>query len=157
MSSGIVEFFSAWREIVHISEWTGLSLGALACVAALLYFEHIPLGTAVRAVVLVIAVFVSLCVGETFGAKDKQRQWDSARTSAEKAQSARDKDIELALDQKYKPQLEQLTKQAQANKDLADGYEKKMVGLLAKGPTAASPAGGACQLGSLAGRLHLRR
>jgi hypothetical protein len=151
MFDGLLEFFSAWREIVHISEWTGLSLGALACIGALFYFEHIPVGTTVRAVVIVVVTFASLCVGETFGTRDKQRQWDAARASALEATKKHDDDVALQLDRKYQPQLLQIQKQAQANKDLADGYEKKMLAILAKQPA------GSCQLGDVAQRLHLRR
>ena len=152
MFDGIGEFFAAWREIVHISEWTGLSLGALVALAALVYFVKLPIGTAIRIGLLVLTAYICLLVGETFGARDKQRQWDHARIEAAAAQKQHDTEIGIALDTKYKPQLEQIQRQAQANKDLADGYEQKMLALLAK-----QPASGSCRLGALAGRLHLRR
>lgn len=148
----MLELFAAWREIVHISEWTGLSLGALAALAALAYFVRIPLPTVIRAVVLIVAVYFSLITGETFGARDKQRQWDASRAAAAEASRKHDAEVTEQLAQKYNPELEQIQKQAQTNKDLADGYEKKIMALMAK-----KSATGACQLGDMAGRLHLKR
>lgn len=157
MFDGLLAFLSAWREILHISEWSGIGLGLLACIAAGVYFIGIPIGAAIRVAALVITAYVCLLIGDAVGARDKQKQWDAARAAAETAQVARDRLVEQQLEAKYRPQLEALQKQAQANKDAADGYQKKIVGMLAQPAGGAVKAGGACQLGSLAGRLHLRR
>lgn len=145
------ELLSAWREILHISEWTGLGLGGLAIVAAAVYFIHIPFLTAVRITVLIVTAYFCLLLGDAVGTRDKQRQWDASRAAAAAAEKKHDEAVANLLEQKYRPQLDQIQKQAQANKDLADGYEKKMLVILAKQPA------GSCQLGDLAGRLHLRR
>lgn len=160
----MLEIFSAWREVLHISEWTGLSLGALAGLAALVYFVHIPFLTAVRIAVLIVTAYFCLLLGDAVGVRDKQRQWDAARAAAAEASKKHDADVAELLERKYRPELEQIEKQSQANKDLADGYEKKMLALLARAPAGNKPpaahhqsAGASCQLGSLAGRLHVRR
>lgn len=145
----MLELFSAWREVLHISEWTGLSLGALVVLAALVYFVHIPFLTAVRIAVLIVTAYFCLLLGDAVGTRDKQRQWDIARASAAKAQEERDARVQKDLDAKYHPQLEELQKQSAANQEKADALQKLFDA--GKG----RKAGSSCQLGRYA--LRLRR
>lgn len=152
MFEGISTAVAAWREILHISEWTGLSLGALAGLGALFYFVPLARKLAVAAAITVVVGWGGLIHGEATGRADLQKQWDQAKATAEKAQAERDAGVDEQLKSKYGPQLLALQKQASDNKERADAYESKMVGLLAK-----SPAGPGCQLGAAADRVRGRR
>ena len=38
MFEALATFFQAWQTVVHISEWTGMSIGALAALVAIIWF-----------------------------------------------------------------------------------------------------------------------
>ena len=53
MFESVSGFFSAWRAVFHISAWTGLSLGALAAIAAVVWYDPRLLKPAIGVAVLV--------------------------------------------------------------------------------------------------------
>jgi hypothetical protein len=137
------ELFSAWREVLHLSEWTGLG--------ALVYFVPLARKLAIAGAVLVLVGWAGLVHGDAVGRADLQKQWDDSKAAAAVAQKARDADVARELEQKYQPQLEALQKQSAERKSRSDAYESKILALLAKSPGATS-----CQLGAAAVRVHGR-
>jgi hypothetical protein len=143
----------AWRSIAHISEWTGLSIGALAAIAAVVYLDPRVLRPALVVAIVILLVYFGVLYGGHVGRADVEAQWADARKAAIAAASERDAMTERTLEQKYAPRLAALEKQAADNKARADGYESRIIGLLAKGTSSR----GACALGAAADRVHARR
>jgi hypothetical protein len=146
---------SAWRTILHISEWSGLSIGALGAGAVLVYFVPLARKFVIGGAVLVLVGWVCLIHGDKVGRADVHAQWDEAKAAAVEAQKARDATIGHELEQKYQPQLAELQKQSDERKARADSYERKIIALLAKTPTKTASAG-RCELGDAALRMHGR-
>lgn len=148
---------AAWRTIVHVSEWSGLSIGLLIALAAILYL--LP---GLRKVVLIGAagvVFGWLCVihGDRVGRADVGAQWAEARNAAIDADKERDNMTELNLRAEYGPQNAAIDKRAAENKKRADDAEHRNHDLLSKLAArgkAAVAAGGPCKLGDVASRLR---
>lgn len=148
----MLELFAAWRTVVHISEWSGLSIGALAVIAVLVWLDPRILKPAIFAAVGVMLFFGGTFYGDATGRADVHKQWDAARAAAEKARADRDAGVARDLEQKYRPMLDDLTKQAADSKDKADAYERQLAGVQAK-----APGGSSCELGAVADRLRKRR
>lgn len=149
------EALSAWREVGHLAEYTGLSVGALAgCAALFLYVPGVRLFVAAAAIA-VVAGGLGLVHGESVGHRDGtaevQAQWDEARAQAIKAGEERDQLTEQNLEQKYQPQLAELAKAAADSKARADDYERKIT--TGKGNKAVA----ACELGDAAGSVPVPR
>lgn len=141
--------FGAWREILHVSEWTGLSVGALAGLGALFYFVPLARKLAIAAAVTVLVGWGGMIHGDAVGRADLQKQWDAAKAAATAAQNARDAEVEKELEQKYQPKLADLQKQSDERKARSDTYERQIINLLAKTPPAAG-----CLLGAAASRVR---
>lgn len=138
------EIFAAWRELLHVSEWTGLSVGALGLLAAGAYFLPEMRALAIRAAIVTAAAYGGLLYGNHTGRADVKAQWDAATIKAAAAKDAADADAQNALDAKYLPVIAALQKQAADLQRQADGDDSKTVGIVA----------GACQLGSAPLRLR---
>lgn len=154
MFEGIREGLSAWREIVHVSEWTGLSLGALAGLGALIYFVPLARKLAIAAAITVLVGWACLIHGDATGRADVEAQWADARKAAIAAEADRDAMAELKLEAKYQPQLIDLQKQSDARKARSDSYERQIMALLAKSPAGKGPSPNSCLLGVAADRLR---
>ena len=148
----MLEVFAAWRTVLHVSEWTGISLGALAALAAVVWFEPWLLKPAIKAAIVLAVGYAGVLYGDATGRSDVHRQWDAARAAAVAAQAQRDREAEGTLALKYQPQLAALAKEADDNKEQADAYEQQLAAMLAK-----APARAACELGPLADRLWPRK
>jgi hypothetical protein len=151
MFESILTAAAVWREILHISEWTGLSIGVIVALAALVYLDPRLFKPALIAAGIVTIAYASVMYGDHVGRADVEAQWAAARAAAIKAEEARDRVVAQQLEQKYAPQLAMLDKQAKDNKDQANAYERKIMALMAR-----SPAGSACQLGDAAERVRHR-
>lgn len=153
MYEWVLSLGAAWRTVVHISEWSGLSIGALAAGAALFVYGP-PIGRKllIAGAVTVVVGWVCLIHGDQVGRADLQKQWDDAKAAAVEAQKARDADIGRELEARYQPKLEGLQKQAEERKARADAYEQKIADLSKR-----RPANGACELGAAADRLRRRQ
>jgi hypothetical protein len=152
---------SAWRTIVHVSEWSGLSIGLLAAGAALVAFVPIARKPVIAAAVLVMVGYVGLIHGDRVGRADVHAQWADARKAAIEADTQRDAMVEQKLEQSYQPKLAELQKQSAERKARSDAYEQRILAMLAK-PAAAKggPAAGAaaaCKLGPRADRVQRRQ
>jgi len=82
MYDGLRNILAAWREILHISAWTGLSLGALAGLAALFYFVPLARKLAVAGAITVLVGWFGLIHGDAVGRADVQMQWNDAKAAA---------------------------------------------------------------------------
>lgn len=142
------EVASAWREILHVSEWTGLSVGALAGLAALFYFVPIARKLAVLLAINVLIAYICLLAGNAVGTGDTKKEWQAERDAAAAAQQKREADIAHQLEDTYQPQLAELKQLSDARKEKADAYERQISDLSKKSPAVRS----ACELGDAARR-----
>ncbi|MGY3393423.1 hypothetical protein ACVWW6_006014 [Bradyrhizobium sp. USDA 3311] len=157
MFEGIAEFLSAWRTVVHVSEWTGLFVGALAVLGLLVYLDPRLLRPAARGLIAVGIGYAGLLVGDHIGRADVNAQWAAAREAAIAQQKQRDSDVERELEDKYAPRLAELQHQAADNKRKADGYEQKLLAAMAKDASRKPGTLGGCELGAAADRVPKRK
>jgi hypothetical protein len=87
-------------EIEHISAITGVSIGVLAALAALAWFDPLIRTIAIRLGIAVIVAYLLVIGSYHLGAVDVRAQWDAANARAATAAAARDADIakQLAAD-----------------------------------------------------------
>ena len=150
MFEAISAALSAWRTVLHISEWTGLSVGALAVLAGLVYLDPRLLKPAITAAIAIAGFYGGVVYGDRTGRADVEAQWADARQAAIAAAAERDAMTEQQLAVTYTPQLATLESQARDNKERADAYERQILTLLADG----SKGGPACELGAAADRVR---
>jgi hypothetical protein len=86
-------FFAFMREIAHISELTGLSVGALALLAAIVYFVPTLRTMAIHIAVVVLAAYFSGLYWYGVGNADNQAKWDAANKVAAAQAAAHDQAI----------------------------------------------------------------
>lgn len=157
MFEGLQTLASAWRTIVHVSEWSGLALGAIA--AGVLLFIYVPLARrfVIRGGAAVVLGWLLLIHGDRVGRADVNAQWADARKAAIAAGQERDQMAELKLDAKYQPQLIALQKQADARGNEVKTYEQRILALLARDPKGSVKSAGSCELGDDPVRMRARR
>ncbi len=154
MFEALEQLGAAWRTIAHVSEWTGLSIGALAAIGALVFYDPRLLKPAIGAAVLVGIGYAGVLYGDHAGRADVNAQWADARKAAISAADERDQMAEQTLQAKYGPRLDELQRQAGENKRKADDYERKL--LAAKVAEAGKPSSSraVCELGDAADRMR---
>jgi hypothetical protein len=143
---------AGWRTIVHVSEWSGLSIGALAAGAALVYLVPAARKLVILGAILVLVGWFCLLHGDRVGRADVHAQWADARRAAIEADRERDAMIEQNLEKKYGPQLEALQKRASERNRRSEQDERQMAKLPIK-----AGAAGSCELGDAADRGMHRR
>lgn len=146
MFEGIGLAFQAWREVLHVSEWTGLSVGVLAGLGALAWFFPPARTLAIGTGIAVAVGYGGLIVGNHTGRNDVLAEWDAANARAKAAAAAADVDAQKSLDAKYLPIIAALQKRAEDLSAQANRNDSKTVGMVA----------GACQLGTAPLRLRLK-
>lgn len=140
--------FQAWREVLHVSEWTGLSVGMLAGLGALAWFVPPARTLAIAAGAAIAIAYGGLVIGNHTGRADVHAEWDAANERAKAAAAVEDADAKAALDAKYlQTQNDSAAYAADLQAQVRD-YESKMVGMA---------AAGACQLGDPPLRLRQPR
>jgi hypothetical protein len=169
--SDIGTALSAWREVGHLAEYTGLSIGMLAGCVALFLYVPVVRKLAVIGAIAAVALGLGLVHGESIGHRDGkaevQAQWDDARAAAIKADEERDAMAEQNLEAKYGPEQAALGKRLADSEARADEYARKNRTLTNGGAAkpGAAPAGGAkavpqaaraCELGDAADRVPIR-
>ncbi|MGY4295357.1 hypothetical protein ACVWXN_003452 [Bradyrhizobium sp. i1.4.4] len=157
MFEALEQAAAAWRTIAHVSEWTGLSVGALAVIGAFVAYNPRLLKPAIAAAVAVGIAYAGTLYGAGVGRAEIEAQWADARTAAIDAEHERDQMAEQQLQAKYGPRLAELQTQAADNKRKADDYERKLLAGMAKAAvakTGGTKSGGACELGAAADRMH---
>jgi hypothetical protein len=140
----VFEVFAAYREILHVGEWTGLSVGMLAGLGALAWFFPPARTLAISTGIAVVVGYGCLIYGNHTGRDDVLAEWTAANARAKAATAAADTDAQSALDAKYLPVIAALQKRADDLKSQANGDDSKIVGAMA----------GACQLGTAPLRLR---
>jgi len=155
MFEGLADIAAAWRTILHVSEWSGLSIGALAAGAGLIYLVPASRKLVILGAVGGVLLWLGLIHGDRTGRADVEAQWADARKAAIAAEHDRDELVELQLQAKYQPTLARLTSLADERKRRSDDYEKRIIGLLAKAP--AGKPRNACELGAAADRVPKRK
>lgn len=147
------EALAAWREVGHLAEYTGLSIGALIGLGFLFFYVPGVRLFVAAAAIAVVAGGLGLVHGESVGHRDGtaeiEAQWADARKAAIQANAERDVMVEENLEQKYQPKLAELQQQAAADKARADDYEQK----LGKGTKTVAT----CELGDAAGGVPVPR
>jgi|SRR5579862_7761087 len=130
---------AAWAEIRHVSEFTGLSIGVLLFLAAVVYLDPLLRKLAVRTAIAVVAAYFLALYAYHLGSADKEAQWTAANVQAAADRKAQDdaNQRKLAADFPPPPATDQVS--PDEAKILAD---------------LAAAAGGACQLGGDALRLR---
>jgi hypothetical protein len=146
---------AAWRTIAHISEWSGLSIGALAVAGVVFFYVPLARKFMIAAAVTIVVGWLCLIHGDRVGRADVEAQWADARKAAIAAEQERDTMAEQKLAAKYGPQLAALQKQAAERKTWSDDYERQILALRAKAGAAGKPAAARCELGDRA--LRVRR
>jgi hypothetical protein len=92
-----------WREIAHISELTGISVGVLVALAVLAYLDPTARAFAIRAAVLVSVAYASGLYENHVGRVDERAVWVAANAKIAKEAEARDTDAAKAAEAKYGP------------------------------------------------------
>ena len=114
--------FDAWRSVLHISEWTGLSVGALAVIAAIVYFDPLARRFAIGVAALVIAIYCATIYGDHVGLRDKQAQWDAANAKAAAQAVQRDQQAPIVADANI--EIAALRKQAKIDQEQINALRK---------------------------------
>lgn len=140
-----------WKEVLQISAWTGLSVGALAAAAALAYFVPQARALALIAIVIIVTTYSALIYGAHTGASDVRARWNAANVQAEKDRKFRDTAISAQLTAKYDRVLDLLNKDNTELQDKIDVYEKQLLAANKKGSNSS------CALGPAALRLRVKR
>ncbi len=100
MFSFVYAIAGAWREILHISEWTGMSVGALAGAAAIIYLDPTARVFAIRAAIFVTVAYIGALYAYHLGTADKQAQWNAANARAAAQIAQRDQEAPAVADAK---------------------------------------------------------
>lgn len=80
---------TAWRTVLHLSEWSGLSVGAVIGLGLLVYLDPAARNLALAAGLAVAIGFSCVVYGDSTGRADVQAQWDAEKAeAAEKAAAA---------------------------------------------------------------------
>lgn len=72
----------AYREVAHLAEWTGLSIGIIVGLGALVYFDPALRKIAIRIAVGVICAYLLTMYAYHIGIADKKAEWDRANARA---------------------------------------------------------------------------
>lgn len=111
MIEGLQAIGAAWSSILHIAEWSGLSLGALAAIAVVVYLEPRLLKPAIIAVIAIALVYGGTIYGDVTGRADEDAKLKiiSAEADARAAQAASEDEASRvsAIEQKAKEQHDQ--------------------------------------------------
>lgn len=134
----------AWREIAHLSAITGLSVGLLAALIALVWFDPDLRGVAIKLGIAVAIAYGSVLFGYRLGAADVTAAWNAANLRAALEAKARDTAIAHELDTAFPP--------APAATDEVTDDQKDTLAAVAA--AAAAAHAGPCELGADALRLR---
>jgi hypothetical protein len=103
MFETLASIAAAWREIAHVSEMTGLSIGLLVTLVVIVWLDPAIRGFAIKIAIVVVVAYVSGLYWYRVGASDVRAQWDAANVRAAEAAKTRDASISHTLDQEFPP------------------------------------------------------
>ncbi len=152
---GGVDLLGLLQELLHLSEWTGLSLGTLAALALVIWLVPGLRLPAIAGVVGIACAFLGGIHEYNVGRADVRAEWDRAKLAAENAAKARDAAVAARAKAEADAALKDLGRQSAALQQQVSDYEKTILALRAGAGGAA--AGAACRLGADALRLRARR
>jgi hypothetical protein len=118
MFDGIKAVAAAWREVLHISEWSGLSAGALVGLGFLVYLVPLARQFAGVAALFIVTGWGALIYGDHIGRADLQAQWNAEKAQREKM--ATDADRKAAADETARASAIEAKAGDQHAKDLAE-------------------------------------
>ena len=118
--------FDAWREIAHVAELTGVSVGVLVALAALAFFDPVSRGFVIRFGLIVIIIYACLMCGLHLGASDVRAQWDAANARAAAEAKARDDAAAKATADTFNPTIEARDKEIADLKLMVSQYEARL-------------------------------
>jgi hypothetical protein len=104
-----------WREIAHVSELTGLSIGVLCVLAAVVWFDPDARKFAIRLGLFVIVGYVLAMASYGLGARDVRAEWNVANARA--AADAKQRDTSAAANAGADAANQDAALQAQRAKD----------------------------------------
>jgi hypothetical protein len=105
----------AWREILHVSELTGLSVGALGVIAFVVWFDPDVRKLAIRFAVLVVYSYLVALFFLHLGAGDVRAEWANDNLRAAGESEARDVGADKTLATDFDPQIQANRKQADSD------------------------------------------
>lgn len=97
--------FAPLREVLHLGAYSGVALGLLAGLVALVYFDPLLRPWAIRIGILVIVGYALVIFAYHSGASDVRAQWQAAEVRAAAAAQARDADTARATAEEYAPEI----------------------------------------------------
>jgi hypothetical protein len=92
MFDWVFDITEAWRQVLRVSEFTGISAGMLALLAFVVYSFPLLRSFAIRCAVVIVVAYVAIIWGDYLGALDKQAQWDAANARVAEEIAKRDAD-----------------------------------------------------------------
>jgi hypothetical protein len=90
MFDWVTDVTEAWRQVLRVSEFTGISAGMLALLAFVVYSFPLLRSFAIRSAVVIVVAYVAIVCGDYLGALDKQAQWDAANVKRAAEEKERD-------------------------------------------------------------------
>jgi len=119
-------FFAAWREVLHVSEITGLSAGLLVALAALAWFDPASRAFAIRIGLMAVIAYAAMTYGLHLGASDVRAQWNAANAKLAAEAKARDDSAAKAAANTFNPTIEARDKEIAALKLMERQYEARI-------------------------------
>lgn len=104
-------FFDLLRELSHISEITGLSIGVLAVLIVLGWTVPTLRGLAICIGVTALVSYFVAIYEYRLGRADVQKDWAAANKAADKLEADHDKEVAARIKAQYQPQIAALRKQ----------------------------------------------
>lgn len=135
LEQALAQLDAVAEELRRFSEWTGISIGILVGLIALVWFYPPARSFAIRVGVFTLVIYFALVTGNHLGRADVTAEWNAAKAAAAAAAKQRDVDAQAALDAKYGPIAAQLD---QASKE-RDAYEQQLLAAMAKDASGACP------------------
>lgn len=114
----------AWREVEHISEWTGMSIGMLLVCAGVIYAVPTWRGAAIHAAIVVVAGYMLAIWCYHVGASDRQAKWDAQNRRVAAALGRRDVDAAKAALNQEAVDASDLKTEATKDQGIVDALKK---------------------------------
>lgn len=89
---------SAWREILHVGELTGLSVGMIGGLGFLAWFDPTLRKFAIRTTIVLILGYWAMLYAYHMGTADKQAEWKAANAAEAQREASRDKQAPQVAD-----------------------------------------------------------
>ncbi|WP_423958714.1 hypothetical protein [Bradyrhizobium sp.] len=142
----------AWREVLHISEWSGLSVGALVGLGFLVYLVPLARQFAAIAAAFIAVGYGALIYGDHTGRADLQAQWNAEKAQLE--QKAKQADRSAAADDTARASAIEAKAKEQHAKDVAEIEQLRAAPACVFGDADLEPGGLRVPAAPAAGSTH---